>query len=478
MINRLYTRDFAILKELELEFMPGFTIITGETGAGKSILLQALSLALGAKGNKNMVKSGKIRAMVEAYVDGKSYRRILSDKGRMKSYIEDEPVKEIDFKSQTAPLADFNGQHEQQFIMNRDKHVDYLDRYCDLEEKVKKITDIFHSLISTKNRFKTALETQESNEERKELLEFQFREIDGVNPKKEEDIHLTNDFKILNHIDELVESIEKITQDFTESDHSIYNRLSAIVKELNKLGSYDKNLKNYLEGLNNVITTIQDTSISLSGYSNSLNPDKENLNNIEIRLQDIESLKRKYGGSLEAVKVYQNDMKHELENLINLETNLSLNNLNRIIKSKPFKFLDGIVIGRSDLAGSLNLTRQEVNSKLIFNKVRNAFKKIKSTSRKKLIFKMGGSITPMSSNFINKLYLENLLHKIETRNIEIKLSKHIINNLEHIIPKIFDFELEWLKFKLNMAENKKNRLVSMDYSSRIKEIEKRLGKNK
>ena len=111
MINRLYTRDFAILKELELEFMPGFTIITGETGAGKSILLQALSLALGAKGNKNMVKSGKSRTVVEAYVDGKSYRRILSDKGRMKSYIEDEPVKEIDFKSQTAPLADFNGQH-------------------------------------------------------------------------------------------------------------------------------------------------------------------------------------------------------------------------------------------------------------------------------------------------------------------------------------------------------------------------------
>ena len=91
---------------------------------------------------------------------------------------------------------------------------------------------------------------------------------------------------------------------------------------------------------------------------------------------------------------------------------------------------------------------------------------------------MGGSITPMSSNFINKLYLENLLHKIETRNIEMKLSKHIINNLERIIPKIYDFELEWLKFKLNMAENKKNRLVSMDYSSRIKEIEKRLGKNK
>ena len=327
MINRLYTRDFAILKELELEFMPGFTIITGETGAGKSILLQALSLALGAKGNKNMVKSGKSRAVVEADIDGKSYRRILSDKGRMKSYIEDEPVKEIDFKSQTAPLADFHGQHEQQFIMNRDKHVDYLDRYCDLEEKVKKITDIFHSLISTKNRFKTALETQESNEERKELLEFQLREIDGVNPKKEEDIHLTNDFKILNHIDELVDSIEKITQDFTESDHSIYNRLSTTVKELKKLGEYDEYLNNYLEGLSNAITTIQDTSMSLSDYSNSLNPDKENLNNIEIRLQEIESLKRKYGGSLEAVRAYRKEIKDELDNLINFELDTkTLNN--------------------------------------------------------------------------------------------------------------------------------------------------------
>jgi hypothetical protein len=163
--------------------------------------------------------------------------------------------------------------------------------------------------------------------------------------------------------------------------------------------------------------------------------------------------------------------------LINLETNLSLNNLNKIIKSKSFEFLDGIVIGRSDLAGSLNLTKKEVNSKLIFNKVRNAFKKIKDSSREKIIFKMGGSMTPMSSNFINKLYLENLLHKIETRNIEIKLSKHIINNLEYIIPEAFAFELEWLKFKLKRPENKKNKLVSMDFSSRIKEIEKRLRKN-
>ena len=160
--------------------------------------------------------------------------------------------------------------------------------------------------------------------------------------------------------------------------------------------------------------------------------------------------------------------------LINLETNLSLINLNKILKSKSFRFLDGVVIGRSDLAGSLNLTKKEVNSKFIFNKVRQAIIKIKKSSKKKIIIKMGGSMTHLSSNFIDRLFSEKLLHKIETRNIEIKISKKIIKNLESIIPMAFDFELEWLKFRLNFPENKKNKLVINDYSSRIKEIEKRL----
>tara|TARA_B100001057_G_scaffold499856_1_gene612164 strand:- start:126 stop:902 length:777 start_codon:yes stop_codon:yes gene_type:complete len=161
--------------------------------------------------------------------------------------------------------------------------------------------------------------------------------------------------------------------------------------------------------------------------------------------------------------------------LINLETNLSLKNLDKIIKSQSFKHLDGIVIGRSDLAGSLNLSKDKVNSKLIFNKVQKAFRKVKKNN-KKMIIKMGGSITGKSSQFINKLFSERLLNKIETRNIEINLSQKTINNLENLITEIFKFEIEWLKFKLNMRENKKNKLIIKDYLSRIKEMKKRLDK--
>ena len=164
--------------------------------------------------------------------------------------------------------------------------------------------------------------------------------------------------------------------------------------------------------------------------------------------------------------------KKKISLLVNLETDLSLKNLNSMIESKYFRFLDGIVIGRSDLAGSMDLKKKDVNSYKVFNKVRNSFFKIKKSSKKDMIFKMGGSITPKSIKIIGKLYNDKLLHRIETRNIEIKLSKDIINNLDKIILKAFEFELEWLKYQI--IKNKKNKFIFKNHLYRIKEIENRL----
>jgi hypothetical protein len=166
------------------------------------------------------------------------------------------------------------------------------------------------------------------------------------------------------------------------------------------------------------------------------------------------------------------EKKNKILILINLETDLALKNLNSIIKSKYFQFLDGIVIGRSDIAGSMNLEKKDVNSKKIFNKVHYVFKKIKKYQKKKLIFKMGGSITSKSIEFIDKLYKNKLLHRIETRNIEIKLSNKIIKKLDDIIPKVFKFELEWLKYRLTI--NKKNKFIYRNNSYRINEMQNRL----
>ncbi len=168
------------------------------------------------------------------------------------------------------------------------------------------------------------------------------------------------------------------------------------------------------------------------------------------------------------------DPKDKFTNLfINIETKNALANLKKIIKSKYFKYLNGIVFGRSDIAGSYNLEKKDVDSKKIFHKIKKALLLLKN---KKKIIKMGGSITPTSVDFIENVYKKKLLKSIETRNIEIELNKRNLENLNQSINKIFVFEMNWLKYKSKIKSNTKSLARLKDYRSRIDEIKNRLKK--
>ncbi len=168
------------------------------------------------------------------------------------------------------------------------------------------------------------------------------------------------------------------------------------------------------------------------------------------------------------------DPKDKFTNLfINIETKNALANLKKIIKSKYFKYLNGIVFGRSDIAGSYNLEKKDVDSKKIFHKIKKALLLLKN---KKKIIKMGGSITPTSVDFIENFYKKKLLKSIETRNIEIELNKRNLENLNQSINKIFVFEMNWLKYKSKIKSNTKSLARLKDYRSRIDEIKNRLKK--
>ena len=155
----------------------------------------------------------------------------------------------------------------------------------------------------------------------------------------------------------------------------------------------------------------------------------------------------------------------------NIETISAVKNLSKILKSKSFKFLDGVVLGRSDLAGSLNKSKQHVNSKEIFKIVESSFKLIKK--KKKINCQNGRSITPKSEKFIRSLYKKKLLDFIETRTIEIKLSKKNFINLKKIIPVAFEFEMEWLRIRMKNIKNIDQYLYN-DYKKRLLEINKRI----
>ena len=146
MIQRLYIKDFAIIDEIDINFKPGLTVITGETGSGKSILLQALGVSLGAKADKIMVRNGSRRAVIETEFKDREIRRLIYDKGRTKAYQNDEPITLADLIKMNETQVDFHGQHDQQLILDSSRHIDYLDRYCDHEHEVSYLEDTYREL--------------------------------------------------------------------------------------------------------------------------------------------------------------------------------------------------------------------------------------------------------------------------------------------------------------------------------------------
>jgi len=327
MIQRLFIKNFAILNELSLPLNNGLTVITGETGAGKSLILKSLGIILGANGDKMDVRSGEEKAIVEVELtmDGQEtiMRRLISKGGRIRSFIDDEPIAEQIYRDTVSTLADFHGQHEQQYIMNAATHIDFLDRFCDSDNLVQTIQATYLDLVQTMKELDLLIERQKGAENQKELLQFQIQEIQSIDPQIDEDINLGKEFKRLNHVEELVSTVQRLNQSLTENDHSIYRQLASAVNELNRLSKYDDTLNPYMESIQQASVTIQDASSDLIQHIDSLELDPSQLQEVEERLQAIESLKRKYGGSIELVQNYIQESKIELEELSGIDISIS-----------------------------------------------------------------------------------------------------------------------------------------------------------
>ena len=327
MIQRLFIKNFAIINELSLPLKNGLTVITGETGAGKSIILKSLGITLGANGDKMDVRSGEEKAIVEVEltIDGQEtiMRRLISKGGRIRSFIDDEPIAEQIYRDTVSTLADFHGQHEQQYIMNAATHIDFLDRFCDSDNLVQTIQDTYLDLVQTMKELDLLIEKQKGAANQKELLQFQIQEIQSIDPQIDEDINLGKEFKRLNHVEELVSTVQRLNQSLIENDHSIYRQLASAVDELNRLSKYDDTLNPYMESIQQASVTIQDASSDLIQHIDSLELDPSQLQEVEERLQAIESLKRKYGGSIEQVQNYIQESKIELEELSGIDVAIS-----------------------------------------------------------------------------------------------------------------------------------------------------------
>lgn len=393
MIQRIYIKDFAIIRETEVSLKNGLTVITGETGAGKSILLKSLGIALGGKSDKTDVRSGQSQSVLEAELsDQQIYRRLISKGGRTRSFINDEPLTESDYRDAVQSLADFHGQHEQQYIMNAHTHIDFLDRFCKAEKMVEKIDTIYSQLVVNIHALEEAKAKLENASNEKELLQFQVQEIEAISPEIDEDMALGKEFKRLNNMDELVSTVQRLNQSLTEHDHSIYRQLSSALNALESLSKYDESILSFIESIKQASVSIQDASADLTQYADSIENDPNRLQEVEERLHAIESLKRKYGGSLEAVQDFINSAGEKLKELSGLNAKIDeLESEQKLLIHQYQKSADSLHNQRSKMANTISKQIEDEMAKLnmpgaTFEVVINAKSETDSPIKKESVF--------------------------------------------------------------------------------------------
>ena len=312
MINSLYIKNFAIIKELEVSFNDGLTVITGETGSGKTLILKAISIAFGGACDRNMVKHGAKSAIIEVFYNQNVIRRIIRYEGPSSSYLNEKPITVKKLKEETRYVADFHGQHDQQLILNENYHIYYLDRFCNHEDQVDSLKIIYEQISIAKKKLEQFEIKLEKAKDQRELILFQISEIELISPKTDEDSKLEKEFKILDNSVKITKLLNEAKISLSEGNSSINYRLSTILKPIEKLIEFDSDLNNIGESLKQALVLLEQTSTDINVFLSSFDFDSQRLIEIENRLNEIEKLKRKYGGSISAVNDFLSKIKDEI----------------------------------------------------------------------------------------------------------------------------------------------------------------------
>lgn len=358
MISRILIKDFAIIEEVEIDFFSGLTVITGETGSGKSIILEAISTIVNGKTSKSMVKSGSNQSVVELKFNNKTYRKIISKNGRSKSYLNDSTKSIIGLKKDFGYKVEFHGQNDQQLILKSESHIDYLDYYCNNQHLLIEIKDVYDRLEKNKKTLKDLDKNLLMYAEKKELLNFQLNEIELSDLKNDEDIMLHEEYKKLNNQEKLINTFNVVQNSLNDYDNGILSNLTHILGEINQLVKYDKSTDDISSSIKSIILQLQEVGIDIEGKLSDGEFDKSKLPLIEERIGVVESLKRKYGGSISSVLEYKKQIKIELESLFSIsKSNTELKN--------EIKNLEQVYSEKAHLLSKIRCSKTKILASLI-----------------------------------------------------------------------------------------------------------------
>ncbi|MGL4451507.1 MAG: DNA repair protein RecN [Sarcina sp.] len=378
MLLQISIENFALIESVSLDFKNGFNILSGETGAGKSILIDSINYVLGSKFNKDLIRIGADKTFVEGVFSidnniklkevlnelGIEYEDVLiisresSSNGKNISKVNGKSLILSDIRKITSRLVDIHGQHNNQNLLNKDMHIYYLDSFCDenFNEKLKKYQLEYENLKAIDRKI-FELSKEGKNEKLIDYLEFQLKEIKSANLRVGEEEELRDRFNILSNSEKigraLSESYNKL-QGEAVSGQSIMDAISDIIKDLASIEIHSKKIEEINSRMNSVYYELEELAREISDENSSINYNDTELDEINSRLYQIAAIERKYGESEEVVLNYAKELEVQLSEMLDCEKiieELNEKKKNKIIELE--KMTDDLHVIRSKAAIAL-----------------------------------------------------------------------------------------------------------------------------
>ncbi|MBI5787416.1 MAG: DNA repair protein RecN [Candidatus Schekmanbacteria bacterium] len=336
MLRELRIKNFAVIDQLTVEFAPGFNVISGETGSGKSMIITALEFVLGAKASSEYIRSGMAQMIIEAVfhlpeqslqekldkfgISGSDentliLRRRLNQQGKSSCYANDCFISLATLNDIGQDLVDIHGQHQHQLLLRQEKHIDFLDGFAGLLTQRNQLADLYQEWQEVLRQLSRLKQQKDQQSMKKALLTFQVQEIEQANLQPGEEERLKTERNLLNNANKILESGHWIYQALYESEGAVSEALSGVENKLRDLSRIDPELAPLEESSQALKYQVADLASAINDYLSQIEYNPERLNQVEERLMLIDTLKRKYGPGIGQILDFQQKITSDLEQI-------------------------------------------------------------------------------------------------------------------------------------------------------------------